>query len=445
MKLKKLGSATVLIEVNGIKILCDPWLTDGIYYGSWFNFPPISINQNELYDIDFIYVSHIHPDHFDPKTMELLDKNTPVLIHQYHNKFLKANIERLGFNVVEIENRVKFDLGNGAHISIYAADNCDPSVCGYMFGCVPPEVNGSLQIDSLCVISNEEHILVNTNDCVYEIAKETLDVLKSDYPVIDFALVGYSSASLYPQCMIDYNEDQMKEGKDKVVTRALDSGLNILKKLKPKNFMPFAGTYVMGGSEYKKNYNRPTVELQDAVAYFEKDLFLKTSNVKGILLNNDEYFDIETRTQSKPYVEIDIQERNKYIKNVLSKSPYAFEDLEQPSSSELIELFDKSMTRLLKKQKELNLFPKVDLVFDLPEDQYISIDLSKTNFKKLSSIQTLEQYVRFKLDPRLLKMALSGPRLANWNNIEISGLLGFSRKPDEYRMDIHILLNSLHI
>ena len=445
MKLKKLGSATVLIEVNGIKILCDPWLTDGIYYGSWFNFPPISINQNELDDIDFIYVSHIHPDHFDPKTMELLDKNTPVLIHQYHNKFLKANIERLGFNVVEIENRVKFDLGNGAHISIYAADNCDPSVCGYMFGCVPPEVNGSLQIDSLCVISNEEHILVNTNDCVYEIAKETLDVLKSDYPVIDFALVGYSSASLYPQCMIDYNEDQMKEGKDKVVTRALDSGLNILKKLKPKNFMPFAGTYVMGGSEYKKNYNRPTVELQDAVAYFEKDLFLKTSNVKGILLNNDEYFDIETRTQSKPYVEIDIQERNKYIKNVLSKSPYAFEDLEQPSSSELIELFDKSMTRLLKKQKELNLFPKVDLVFDLPEDQYISIDLSKTNFKKLSSIQTLEQYVRFKLDPRLLKMALSGPRLANWNNIEISGLLGFSRKPDEYRMDIHILLNSLHI
>jgi len=41
MNITKLGSATVIIEVNKIKILCDPWLTDGIYYRSWCNFPPI--------------------------------------------------------------------------------------------------------------------------------------------------------------------------------------------------------------------------------------------------------------------------------------------------------------------------------------------------------------------------------------------------------------------
>jgi len=40
---------------------------------------------------------------------------------------------------------------------------------------------------------------------------------------------------------------------------------------------------------------------------------------------------------------------------------------------------------------------------------------------------------------------LLGPRYANWNNIEIGALLDFSRKPDIYRMDVHTLINSLHV
>ena len=92
MKITKLGSATVIIESNGISILCDPWLIDGIYYGSWCNFPPIPVKDLDFDNIDYIYLSHIHPDHFDPKTMALLSKDIPVLIHRYHQNFLKVNI-----------------------------------------------------------------------------------------------------------------------------------------------------------------------------------------------------------------------------------------------------------------------------------------------------------------------------------------------------------------
>jgi len=38
MKIKKLGSATILIETSDTKILCDPWLIDGAYYGALLNF-----------------------------------------------------------------------------------------------------------------------------------------------------------------------------------------------------------------------------------------------------------------------------------------------------------------------------------------------------------------------------------------------------------------------
>ena len=34
-------SACILIEIDNFKILCDPWFTEGIYGGSWFQYPKI--------------------------------------------------------------------------------------------------------------------------------------------------------------------------------------------------------------------------------------------------------------------------------------------------------------------------------------------------------------------------------------------------------------------
>ncbi|SVA73476.1 uncharacterized protein METZ01_LOCUS126330, partial [marine metagenome] len=36
--------------------------------------------------------------------MEKLNKKIPILIHDFPEKYLKKNIERLGFDVIELEN-----------------------------------------------------------------------------------------------------------------------------------------------------------------------------------------------------------------------------------------------------------------------------------------------------------------------------------------------------
>ncbi len=64
MKTIFLSSSTVIIESNNTKILMDPWLLDGEYYGSWYHFPKFNLNMDLINSCDFIYVSHIHPDHF---------------------------------------------------------------------------------------------------------------------------------------------------------------------------------------------------------------------------------------------------------------------------------------------------------------------------------------------------------------------------------------------
>ena len=96
MKLINIASATVIVELNSARILIDPWLVDGEYYGSWSHYPKLDINRIDLDSITHIYVSHIHPDHFSQKSFQLLNKNIPVLIHDYESKFLKINIEKLG-------------------------------------------------------------------------------------------------------------------------------------------------------------------------------------------------------------------------------------------------------------------------------------------------------------------------------------------------------------
>jgi UDP-MurNAc hydroxylase len=445
MRISKLGSATVVIETKNNKILCDPWLTDGAYYGTWCNYPPINMKQYNLKNIDYIYISHIHPDHLDPKTMQILDTSTPVLIHKYHRNFLRKNIERLGFKVIEIENGIPFSIGNNESITIFAADNCDPTICGYMFGCVNKDINGSMQLDSLCVIKDNNFTLVNTNDCQFGIAEKTLLKIKQNFKKIDFLLVGYTSASLYPHCMMGYTESEMQLGKKRARNRGLTSALKTLQTLKPRYYMPFAGTYIIGGYNYEKNKNLSIPEIEDAVFFLDSELKKSSENINSILLNYGQHFDLSTQAQSKPYEPINKNDRNEYIKKIASKFKYPFEKDEYPKNKELIKLFKKSVERLKRKQVELGMIEDVNLIFDLNDGFYAVINLLNTQLKIKSKISDIVNFQRFKVDSRLLKRVLEGPHQANWNNIEIGAHLKFARNPDILRQDIHILINSLHV
>ena len=35
MKIQKIASSTVIITTDDCKILCDPWIENGEYFGSW--------------------------------------------------------------------------------------------------------------------------------------------------------------------------------------------------------------------------------------------------------------------------------------------------------------------------------------------------------------------------------------------------------------------------
>ena len=58
-----------------LESLTDPWFTDGAYDGPGFNTLKLT-HSNIFKKPDIIYISHIHPDHYDP-----------TFLHQIQNRF----------------------------------------------------------------------------------------------------------------------------------------------------------------------------------------------------------------------------------------------------------------------------------------------------------------------------------------------------------------------
>ena len=71
------GHATVLLEMDGVRLLTDPMLRRRV--GPLRRLVPTPALE-QLCHLDAILLSHLHQDHFDVPSLELLDPETPILV-----------------------------------------------------------------------------------------------------------------------------------------------------------------------------------------------------------------------------------------------------------------------------------------------------------------------------------------------------------------------------
>ncbi|HSK48983.1 MAG TPA: MBL fold metallo-hydrolase [Solirubrobacterales bacterium] len=91
------GHATVLLELDGVRLLTDPVLRRRV--GPLVRHGPAPA-QGSRQDIDAVLISHMHRDHADPGSLHRLDREVRLLVPRGSRRFF----ERLGFaGVTELE------------------------------------------------------------------------------------------------------------------------------------------------------------------------------------------------------------------------------------------------------------------------------------------------------------------------------------------------------
>ena len=136
MEIQLWRNATVLLNFDKVKFLIDPMLGTKKSFGvfPWTNddhLNPLDDHLNPLTDLPFtkkkldtllddldaVVISHLHPDHWDERAVQLLSKKIPIIC-PYH---IAKTIERYGFtNVMTIKSNkvfkgVQINLTNGKH------------------------------------------------------------------------------------------------------------------------------------------------------------------------------------------------------------------------------------------------------------------------------------------------------------------------------------------
>lgn len=447
MKVHLLTSATNIIEANGVKILSDPWLVDGEYYGSWAHYPPYEFVPDRFEDIDFIYISHIHPDHLSKLTLVQFKKDIPVLIHAYRTKFLRSNIEAMGFKVVELPHNQRTHLKNGVHINVLAADNCNPSLCGRFFGCARLEKRfGLTQIDSLSVVDDGSRTVVNVNDCPFGLAHESTALLRRQYRVIDLLLTGYTGAGPYPQCFPKLPLEELGNATAAKKIQFLAQGEAYINELSPRYYIPFAGTYTLSGKLAALNPHRGVAELYEAVAYYSASENIDHNHSKCAALRPGGFVDLCSGEIAGGYLRDDPEAKRHYISKVLAARPLDYESQEIPPLDELRRLVPAACERVEKKRREIGLETKTDVIVYLGEDLVTRVSMNGDGweFANPTMAERRDRYVSYKTDPRLLLQILKGPRFAHWNNAEIGSHIQFDRQPNDFERGLYHVMNFFH-
>ncbi|GIJ45837.1 putative Rieske 2Fe-2S iron-sulfur protein [Virgisporangium aliadipatigenens] len=98
MRITGTGHASMRIDTPAGSILTDPWVNPA-YFASWFPFPDNSqLDWETLGDVDYLYVSHLHRDHFDAEHLKrFISKKATVLLPEYPTSELRDELEALGF------------------------------------------------------------------------------------------------------------------------------------------------------------------------------------------------------------------------------------------------------------------------------------------------------------------------------------------------------------
>lgn len=221
MRVTYFGQACTLIEAGGKKILTDPWLTEGAYFGTWFHTHLLADAgvSPDLFprDVDCLFLSHEHEDHVDPETLRRFSPDIPVLVCKFPTPRFRRYLESLGLrNIREIPSGQEMKLTDELAVTIYGT--------------------AEYTNDAALLVEGDGCRLLNETDCKLSY----IDLERIGQKGIDIGFYMFSGANWYPM-MYDYAPHIQKDLVQKRRRSLLRSFVQRVKLTRPRVAVPAAG------------------------------------------------------------------------------------------------------------------------------------------------------------------------------------------------------------
>jgi len=423
MKVKYISSACLQIESSDICILTDPWFTQGIYDGAWFSFPYLDDPFDFINEPDYIYVSHIHPDHYDPKFIHKIFEKfgpKPILIPDFEKNylFLKGRVDGLDL----IPTR-ELHVGK---TSIFIEEN---------------DMGSISDIDSALVVHDAKYkkTILNLNDCIFNEphVKKLNDIIRNLTAELDLIAAGYTGAGPYPQTYFDEEmetEILISKANEKK-QRGFERYKDYINFFNAKFNLPFAGEYLLGGKNAKLNKFRGVSDAYEVTAFDPKAVILNSGG--SIDLMSGKTFNLRTSKYSESAMNNRIDEISS------AKMDYENHFMIEPEKINFMRLMKVASVNAHKKS-EIN--QPYHFIFSITaEDEVLyrfQFDCKRGVLSpmKIDEKITFEEYSEIITDYRLMFGLLTG--LYHWNNADIGSAYLTRRCPaDNFQRNVQGFLN----
>ncbi|MCE3225432.1 MAG: Rieske (2Fe-2S) domain protein, partial [Nitrospira sp.] len=225
-------------------LLCDPWfLNEPVYDYVLWKFPPAVIPPNVLLkDVDYLYITHSHEDHFHIPSINKIPRDIRVLLPEYTNhpclraQLVERTLREMGFHrITKLHPWETYLLGGNTPFTV-----------------VPSAKSRSHDWEnSGFVIDHPGSRLINMNDNCDD--EELCSEIHERWPDFDIGFIQTSSATVFPACYRMSREAKEHAVSNKNETFTLHKRL--IEMLHLRRIVPFAGDFGWYDDRYF-DYNR---------------------------------------------------------------------------------------------------------------------------------------------------------------------------------------------
>ena len=137
--MKLLSHASILIQVDGKKILSDPW-----YFGTAFNDgwellyePDLEEIKSDIVDVDIIWISHEHPDHFHLPTLkwiaQFVNEDIEIFFQKTNSEKVFEALKKIGYkNFQAMHHLERISISEDVELACYAHRHLDSSLAVFI-------------------------------------------------------------------------------------------------------------------------------------------------------------------------------------------------------------------------------------------------------------------------------------------------------------------------